>query len=123
MELAGTAGRLEAVPPPRTPAAAPVPLRAVPLRLSLVGALGARDQRTLPVVSGWPPAGWFTTVVPDGDSVVIFADSAEVDPITERWEPVAFDTAQTFALAIDAPESPVRLVVDQRGTVVSVEYL
>lgn len=121
--LGGTNGWLEVPPPARTPAAAPVPLRAVPLRMSLVGALGARDRRTLPVVSGWPPAGWFTTVVPDGDSTVIFADSAEVDPASGRWEAVAFDTAETVALLINSPESPLRMVVDSRGTMVSVEYL
>jgi hypothetical protein len=106
----------------RAAAAAAVPVRVAPLRLALVGALAARDGRTLPLVGGWPPAAWSTAIVPDGDSTAIYADSSDMSPATGEWIPVAWDTTVTHALILDAPDGPVRLVVNPRGTVISIEH-
>ena len=114
--------RLEVVDRGRAPAAIPVPLLVAPLRLALVGALAARDGRTMPMAGGWPPVAWSTTIVPDGDSTAVYADSSDVDPVTGEWTAVAWDTTETRALVIDAPDGPVRLVVGPRGTVVSIEH-
>lgn len=101
---------------------APVPLRVVPLRLALVGALATGNERTLTVAAGWPAGAWSTTMTTAGDSTAIYADSSEVDPESGRWLPVTWDTVRTRALVLDTPEGPIRLVLDFRGTVVSLEH-
>lgn len=115
-------GRLEVIPVTGAQPMAPVPIRVVPLRLALVGALATGNSRTLPVASGWPPAGWPTTLEANGDSTVIFADSSETDPASGVWLPVTWDTVRTRSLVVDAPEGPLRLLLDTRGTVVAVEH-
>lgn len=57
-----------------------------------------------------------------GDSTAIFADSSEVNPDSGRWVPVTWDTVPTRALIVETPEGPVRMVLDPRGTVVSIEH-
>jgi hypothetical protein len=115
-------GRLELPEGSQPTPMAPVPLRVVPLRLALVGALATGSDRTLPVAAGWPAGAWSTTLATNGDSIAVFADSSEVDSTTGRWEPVTWDTTDTRALIVESPEGPVRLVLDARGTVISVEY-
>ncbi len=100
-----------------------VPLRVVPLRLRLVGAIAARDARRLQVADGWPLGVSLTTTEIGADTTIVFADSSEVDPASERWVPVAWDTATGRSVRIDAPGGPLRLVVDTRGDVLEVEYL
>lgn len=115
-------GLMQVIQPGRPQPVAPMPLRVVPLRLALVGALAAGDGRNLPIATGWPPVAWNASVSFDGDSSVIFADSSEMLPTDSTWQVVRVDTVQARALLIDSPEGPVRLQVDDRGTLVGVEY-
>lgn len=117
-----TSGRMELAASPQGVTPAPVPLRVVPLRLALVGALATGDERTLPVAAGWPAAAWSTTMTTARDSVAIFADSSEVHPESGQWVPVTWDTVRTRELLMDSPEGPVRMVLDPRGTVISIEH-
>jgi hypothetical protein len=121
-ETDSVAGRMELPEGVQTVAMAPVPLRVVPLRLALVGALATGNPRTLSVAAGWPGAAWSTTLATSGDSLAVFADSSEIDTNTGQWVPVTWDTTETRALLVDTPEGPVRLVLDFRGTVVTVEH-
>ena len=116
-------GLMQVVQPGRPQPVAPMPLRVVPLRLALVGALAAGDGRNLPIATGWPPVAWNASVAFDGDSTVVFADSSEMLPSDSTWLVVRRDTVQARALLIDSPEGPVRLQVDDRGTLVGVEYV
>ncbi len=100
-----------------------VPLRVVPLRLGLVGAIAAGDSRRLTVAGGWPPAAMLTDIATNGDSVAIFADSSEISPVTQRWEPVTWDTLTVRSIRLNPPSGPVRMAVDSRGTVVEIEHL
>lgn len=100
-----------------------VPLRVVPLRLGLVGAIATGDTRRLPVVSGWPPAAMLTEISINGDSVAVFADSSEINPVSGRWEPVTLDTLTVRSIRLNPPSGPVRMAVDSRGTVVEIEHL
>ena len=101
---------------------APVPLRVVPLRLALVGALATGNERTLTVAAGWPASAWSASMATAGDSTAIYADSSEVDPASGRWIPVTWDTVRTRALVLDTPDGPIRMVLDFRGTLVSLEH-
>lgn len=117
-----TQGRMELTANPQGVSTAAVPLRVVPLRLALVGALATGDERTLAVAAGWPAAAWSTSMATAGDSTAVFADSSEVHPDSGRWVPVTWDTVRTRALLVESPDGPVRMVLDPRGTVVSIEH-
>lgn len=118
--LPTAAGRLHLEQPSGAPLV-PIPLPAVPLRLGLVGAIASGDARTVTVAAGWPPAALGGRATPGSDSTVIFADSSDVDSASGRWVPAALDTVQARVLLLESPIGPRRLLVDRRGTVVSLE--
>lgn len=120
-ELVG-AGQLAFTPRDRAPTTTPILQQVVPLRLALVGALGTGAGRTLPLVGGWPAAGWSTEVVLQGDSTAVFADSSEFDEATARWVGVTFDTAQGRGVILESPAAATWQLIDRRGTVVGAEY-
>lgn len=115
-------GVLQLVQSGRSQPLAAIPLRALPLRLALVGALATGDRRVLPIAAGWPPTAWSAEILPDGPGTVIFADSSESVAGDSLWRAVRRDTVAVQALLIDSPEGPLRFEVDGRGTLVGVEY-
>lgn len=99
----------------------PVPLTVMPFRLALVGAVAAGQSRNLLVADGWPPSASWTGVTPRSDTVLVFADSSEMDPVTGRWVAAHLDTLSTRELVVPGIAGPLRLRVDARGTIAALE--
>lgn len=101
---------------------AAVPLLVAPYRLVLTGALGAGQERTLALSSGWPFATRSGRAMPTSNGgTAIFADSA-VREADGTWRAARLDTVATRDLLLDAPGGMVRLTLDDRGGLVGLEY-
>jgi hypothetical protein len=101
---------------------AAVPILVAPYRLVLTGALGAGQDRTLPLASGWPIATRAGRASPTADgAVVIFADSA-VREANGVWRAAHYDTVATRSVLLDAPVGLVHLTLDERGGLVGLEH-
>jgi hypothetical protein len=99
-----------------------VPLLVAPYRLVLTGALGAGQERTLALVSGWPFATRAGRALPMATGgTAIFADSA-VREANGIWRAAHFDTVATRSVLLDAPGGQVHLTLDERGGLVGLEY-
>ena len=59
---------------------------------------------------------------PGADSIAIFPDSAEVDPTTNRWKAVHYDTARVYRVAVSGPTGPYTMWIERTGTVAGIEY-
>jgi hypothetical protein len=101
---------------------AAVPVLVAPYRLVLTGALGAGQDRTLPLASGWPFATRSGRAEPTvSGEVAIFADSA-VREANGSWRAARFDTVVTRTVLLDAPGGLVHLTLDERGGLVGLEH-
>lgn len=99
-----------------------LPLLIAPYRLAITGALATGAERPITIRDGQPPISATVDLVSGRDSVMIVADSAELDPATSRWREASFDTIDTRLLLVASPAGPVILRVDRRGTLASLRY-
>ena len=104
-----------------TPSAA-ITLGALPYRLALTGSLGVRRSRQLLLYGGWPPAARATQIQIGRDSMVVFADSSAVDPVTGQLAAAHRDSALATEVRLDSPLGPYRVWVDRRGGVAGIDW-
>lgn len=99
-----------------------LPVLAIPYRLAATGALSAGLERRMAVLDGSPPISTTVALHGVGDSLMIVADSAVLDPATGIWREVGFDTLQTRLLSVRAPAGPVHIRVGPRGALAGLRY-
>ncbi|MES2125101.1 MAG: transglutaminase-like domain-containing protein [Gemmatimonadota bacterium] len=97
-------------------------LGSAPYRLALTGGLAAGRSREFLMFAGWPPAAAATTFQVGRDSMVVFADSAALDPATGLFTAAHRDSVAVTEVRVNAPIGPHRLWVDRRGGIAGLEW-
>lgn len=95
---------------------------ALPYRLALTGGLVTGRTRQLLAFAGVPPTARTTDLLVGRDSMVIFADSAHLDPAEGTFTVMHRDSTRASEVRIDSPQGPHRLWVDHRGAVAGLEW-
>ena len=97
-------------------------LDALPFRLALTGGLVKGRSRQVLLYGGWPPVVRSARAQVGRDSMVVFADSAEIDPATAELAVVHRDSIGAMEIRLDSPQGPYRVWVDRRGGVAGLEW-
>lgn len=94
----------------------------LPYRLALTGGLVTGRTRQLVTFGALPPTARTTDLLVGRDSMVIFADSAHLDPAEGTFTVMHRDSTRASEVRIDSPQGPYRLWVDHRGAIAGLEW-
>lgn len=97
-------------------------LGVLPYRLALTGGLARGRSRQLLLFGGWPPAARATPFQVGRDSLVVFADSAAIDPASGQLTAAHRDSVRATEVRLDSPLGPYRVWVDRRGGVAGLDW-
>lgn len=100
---------------------APTTTAILPYRLALTGGLAPGRRRSLPGLSGWPATLVPLEAVAGRDSLVVFADSAELDPAAGQLVVAHRDSTRARAVVIQGDGPAERWWIDARGRVAGIE--
>ena len=99
-----------------------VTLAVMPYRLALTGGLAPGRSRQLLLYGGWPPGARSTQIQVGRDTMVVFADSTEIDSVTGLRTVAHRDSVRAMEVRIDSPIGPYRVWVDRRGGVAGLAW-
>lgn len=97
-------------------------LGSAPYRLALTGGLARGRTREVLVFAGWPPSAAPTSFQVGRDSMVVFADSAALDPASGLFTVAHRDSVEVTEVRVNSPIGPHRIWVDRRGGIAGVEW-
>jgi hypothetical protein len=100
----------------------PIAVLLAPYRLALTGVLATGESRRLPTLGGWPSSVRETRYTVGEDTMIVFADSAEIGDPSLGWQPAHVDSVMAQTLVVEGADGPRLMWVDRRGTLLGMAY-